>query len=105
MPELTCKKGHRQDKTEDVEHAEHVEIVKFPTPSADPADPVNWAPWRKLALLLVASVYAFTANYISSNIAPALTLWPAVYPKEQKTLPQLVYFIAVGITTHNILDG
>lgn len=72
-----------------------VEFLKLPAPSADPADPLNWAPWRKLALLLVGSVYAFTANFISSNIAPALSLWFMAFPKEPKPYPELVYFIAV----------
>ncbi|SPO01430.1 related to HOL1 protein [Cephalotrichum gorgonifer] len=77
--------------------AEPAQIRRFPVPSADPADPLNWAPWRKFAALLVGSVYAFTANFISSNIAPALTLWFQTFPQERKTYPELVYFIAVTL--------
>lgn len=43
----------------------------------------------------MASFYAFTANFISSNIAPALSLWFTEFPQEPKPFPELVYFIAV----------
>lgn len=70
-------------------------IVRLPIPSADPADPLNWGSGRKLTLLSVASFYAFTANFIGSNIAPALTLWFTEFPQEPKPYSELVYFIAV----------
>lgn len=89
-------KGRPEDKAED---AEPTEFLKLPVPSSDPADPLNWAPWRKFALLLVGSFYAFTANFASANIAPALSLWFPTFPQEPKTFPELVYFIAVRITT------
>ena len=70
-------------------------IVRLPIPSADPADPLNWGTGRKFGLLFVASFYAFTANFISSNIAPALALWFTEFPQEPKPFSELVYFIAV----------
>ncbi|KAF7547595.1 hypothetical protein G7Z17_g7637 [Cylindrodendrum hubeiense] len=51
-----------------------VELIKVPHPSNDPADPLNWPTWRKFAALLVASLFAFTGNFVSASIAPALEL-------------------------------
>ncbi len=44
---------------------------------------------------MVASIYAFIANFASSVIAPVLQLWPTVYPTEHKEFSQLSYIIAV----------
>lgn len=44
----------------------------------------------------MGSFYAFTGNYLGSNIAPALTLWFQTFPHEHRTYPELVYFIAVS---------
>lgn len=79
--------------------AEQAEIRRLPVPSADPADPLNWAPWRKFAALLVGSIYAFTGNYLSANVAPALALWFETFPRERKTYPELVYFVAVSASS------
>lgn len=71
-------------------------MVKFPKPSNSPRDPLNFSFKRKAGALIVASLYAFVANFASSNIAPVLQLWPSRYPTEPKTFDQLSYIIAVG---------
>ncbi|KAK7413501.1 hypothetical protein QQX98_007649 [Neonectria punicea] len=72
--------------------------VKFPRPSADPADPLNWSAKRKIPILLVASLYAFASNFISSVIAPAFQLWPSVYPNDPKPVSSLTYLVAAVYT-------
>lgn len=70
-------------------------MVKFPKPSNSPRDPLNFSFTRKAAALIVASLYAFIANFASSNIAPVLQLWPSRYPTEPKGFDELSYIIAV----------
>ncbi|KAL2135112.1 hypothetical protein VTI74DRAFT_9705 [Chaetomium olivicolor] len=72
-------------------------LVRFPKPLDSPRDPLNFPVWRKTAALLVASIYAFVANYTSSLIAPALQLWPAAFPQEPKPFSELAYVIAVHV--------
>ena len=72
-------------------------MVKFPKPSNSPRDPLNFSFSRKAGALVVASLYAFIANFASSNIAPVLQLWPSRYPTEPKTFDQLSYIIAVSV--------
>ncbi|GAB7351469.1 hypothetical protein MBLNU459_g2128t1 [Dothideomycetes sp. NU459] len=43
-----------------------------PEPSPDPADPLNFPMWRKIAILLLMGIYAFTTNVSSSVISSAL---------------------------------
>ncbi|KAI0121716.1 major facilitator superfamily transporter [Xylariales sp. AK1849] len=71
--------------------------VRSPTPSADPADPLNWPMWRKHALLLVVSLYSFIANFTSSSIAPALQLWPMVFPQDPRPFTELTRLIALNV--------
>jgi hypothetical protein len=49
-----------------------------------------------VAALLVASIYAFIANFTSSVIAPVLQLWFVAYPQEPKSFSDLSYLIAVS---------
>ncbi|KAH8897807.1 major facilitator superfamily transporter [Thozetella sp. PMI_491] len=72
-------------------------IVRYPVPTSDPADPLNWPTWRKFTLLLIASIYAFVANWNSAVIASGLPLWPLAFPTDQRTLTELSYLIAVNI--------
>ncbi|KAK4119831.1 MFS general substrate transporter [Parathielavia appendiculata] len=72
-------------------------FVKFPKPSSSPRDPLNLPFWRRTAALLVASLYAFVANYTSSVIAPVLQLWPKVYPQDPRPFSELSYIIAVHV--------
>ncbi|KAK4034617.1 major facilitator superfamily domain-containing protein [Parachaetomium inaequale] len=72
-------------------------LLKFPKPSNSPRDPLNLPLWRKIAALLVASVYAFVSNYISSSIAPVLQLWFSAYPQEPKPFSELSYIIAINL--------
>lgn len=55
-------------------HHEHEEMHLHlnPEPSPDPADPLNFPQWRKIAILLLMGLYAFTANLSSSVISSAL---------------------------------
>jgi hypothetical protein len=46
-------------------------------------------------VLLVASLYAFVANYTASIVAPVLTLWPTVYPQDPRSFSELSYIVAV----------
>ncbi|KAI1848397.1 hypothetical protein JX265_008821 [Neoarthrinium moseri] len=71
--------------------------VRHPIPSADPADPLNWAPWRKHAVLAVAALYAFISNFTAACIAPALELFPVVYPNEHRTFAEVSRLIAVHV--------
>ncbi|KAB5550753.1 major facilitator superfamily domain-containing protein, partial [Coniochaeta sp. 2T2.1] len=73
------------------------DTLKWPRPSADPADPLNWSVWRKTAILILSSIYAFVANYSSSNIAPALQLWNYTFPTDPRPYPELVRLIAVNV--------
>jgi hypothetical protein len=70
-------------------------LVKFPKPSNSPRDPLNFSFRRKAAALVVASLYAFIANYTSSVIAPVLQLWPSVYRNDPRSFSELSYIIAV----------
>ncbi|KAF4962174.1 hypothetical protein FSARC_9748 [Fusarium sarcochroum] len=63
----------------------------------DPRDPLNFATWRKIAALIVAAIYAFTANYTSGVIAPAFQLWPMIFPQDPRTLSELSNLIAIQI--------
>jgi hypothetical protein len=71
-------------------------FIKFPRPSADARDPLNFSRGRKTGALIVASVFAFVANFTSSVIAPALQLWPMAFPNDPRTYAQRSYLIAVG---------
>lgn len=55
-------------------HHEHEEkhLHLNPEPSPDPADPLNFPLWRKISILLLMGLYAFTANVSSSVISSAL---------------------------------
>lgn len=76
-------------------------LVKFPKPSNSPRDPLNFPFWRKTVALLVASLYAFIANYASSIAAPTLQLWPMTFPQEPKSFSQLSYIVAVSVPTQS----
>ncbi|KAF7516619.1 hypothetical protein G7054_g14075 [Neopestalotiopsis clavispora] len=86
---------------DDVSIGEVVEATgnlhRFPVPSADPADPLNWPNWRKHALLVVAAIYSFVANFASSSVAPALQLWPMFFPMDQRTFAELTRLVAVNV--------
>ncbi|AEO67469.1 uncharacterized protein THITE_2051832 [Thermothielavioides terrestris NRRL 8126] len=71
-------------------------LVRSPKPSRSAKDPLNWPFWQKVAALLVASIYAFIANFTSSVIAPVLQLWFVAYPQEPKSFSDLSYLIAVS---------
>jgi hypothetical protein len=81
----------------DVENAafKHRRTIGRPSRSSNPADPLNWPVWRKTALLVVASLYAFVANFLSSSPAPALSRWNASFPHDPRTYPELTHLIAV----------
>ncbi len=70
--------------------------VKFPPPTADPRDPLNYSASRKAGTLVVAAVYGFVANFTSAVIAPALQLWPMVFPDDPRSYAERNYLIAVG---------
>ncbi|KAK2000475.1 major facilitator superfamily transporter [Colletotrichum falcatum] len=72
-------------------------LARFPPPSDDPADPLNWAQWRKIALLLVASLYAFSGNFTSASLAPALQLWFQAFPDDKRPYSDLTYFVAINV--------
>jgi hypothetical protein len=46
--------------------------VLIPQPSDSPDDPLNWSKWKKLAILIVLSVNAATADYSAATGASAL---------------------------------
>lgn len=71
-------------------------FIKFPRPSADARDPLNFSRSRKAGALIVASVFAFVANFTSSVIAPALQLWPMAFPNDPRTYAERSYLIAVS---------
>ncbi|KAK3897628.1 major facilitator superfamily domain-containing protein [Staphylotrichum tortipilum] len=85
------------DNREDAASTQDNHIVKFPKPTDSPRDPLNYSFSRKAGALIVASLYAFIANYTSSIIAPILQLWPTVYPTEPKDFSELSYIIAVAV--------
>ncbi|PCG89188.1 Major facilitator superfamily domain, general substrate transporter [Penicillium occitanis (nom. inval.)] len=72
-------------------------IIKVPTPSSDPADPLNWPVWRKAAVLLMAAMYPFVADFVSSVIAPAFPVWNSAFPQEPKPVSDLTHLIAVNV--------
>ncbi|KKY36324.1 putative major facilitator superfamily transporter [Diaporthe ampelina] len=75
------------------------EIVRFPRPSADPADPLNWASWRKVAVLLTTSIYAFVGNFASAGLAPALQAYNTNFPNDPQPFSQLTQLVAVSVLT------
>jgi hypothetical protein len=85
------------DQQEDSASSVDGHLVKFPKPTNSPRDPLNLPLWHKIAALLVASIYAFISNYISSSIAPVLQLWFVAYPQEPKPFSELSYIIAVHL--------
>jgi hypothetical protein len=52
--------------------------------------------WRKVAILLVMSIYAFVTNYTASITAPVLQLWFSAYPQEPKSFSELSYIVSVS---------
>lgn len=60
---------------------------------------MNWAPWRKFALLLVVSLYAFVGNFQAADVAPALSTWYTTFtqPQDYQTFPTLVHLVAVNL--------
>ncbi|KAH6670879.1 major facilitator superfamily domain-containing protein [Plectosphaerella plurivora] len=72
-------------------------FIKFPRPSTEARDPLNFSRGRKIGALLVASVFAFVANFNSSVIAPALQIWPMAFPNDQRSYAERTYLIAVNI--------
>jgi len=89
---------HRTDRgdAEDgksISHSHQLEAA-HPVRSANPPDPLNWPTWRKAAVLIIASLYAFVANFLSASPAPALQIWNKTFG-EQRPYPELTYFIAV----------
>ncbi|KAI3394726.1 hypothetical protein diail_2255 [Diaporthe ilicicola] len=92
--EKALEAGHTQPDTSD---SESDELVRFPRPSADPADPLNWPSWRKVALLLTASMYAFVGNFASSGLAPALQAYNMNFPTDPQPFSQLTQLIAVSV--------
>ncbi|TKA80577.1 hypothetical protein B0A49_00629 [Cryomyces minteri] len=84
---------HRLERTASglgTHKVDHIHLV--PQPSHDPADPLNWPKWRKIAILLCVSLFAFVTNLASASLASALPLlamqsaWPVTVAK----LTQLV---------------
>lgn len=71
-------------------------LIKFPHPTTDIRDPLNFSRSRKTGALVVASVFAFVANFTSSVIAPALQLWPRTFPEDPRPFSELAYLIAVS---------
>ncbi|KAJ4021401.1 hypothetical protein NW752_004409 [Fusarium irregulare] len=65
--------------------------------SGDPRDPLNFPTWQKIAALLVASLYAFSANFTSGVIAPAFQLWPMIFPKDPRSLSELSTLMAINV--------
>ncbi|GKU10922.1 major facilitator superfamily transporter [Fusarium langsethiae] len=63
----------------------------------DPRDPLNFPTWTKIAALLVVSLYAFVANFTSGVIAPALQIWPMVFPKDPRSLSELSKLMAINV--------
>lgn len=84
-PYLTVKKGEREG-TNDTVHYSNTD---------DPWDPLNFPTWHKIAALLVAALYAFTANFCSGVIAPAFQLWPMIFPRDPRSISDLSVLIAV----------
>lgn len=74
-------------------YAEH--ITNYPVPSADPADPLNWPLWRKDLCLASLCLYAFTANFTSACIGPALPVWDLTFPADPKPFKQLMLLVSV----------
>ncbi|KAH7014934.1 major facilitator superfamily transporter [Ilyonectria destructans] len=72
------------------------ELIKFPQPSNDPADPLNWPTWRKFTALLVASLFAFTGNFLSASIAPALQLLYHGIVPPTRPFSELTYLISTS---------
>lgn len=60
---------------------------------------MNWPSWRKFALLLVASLYAFVGNFQSASVATALSVWYTTFPQPQYYHPfsTLVHLVAVNV--------
>ncbi|KAM0365339.1 hypothetical protein ACHAPK_009565 [Fusarium culmorum] len=78
-------------------HREHEDNGHISSPTDDPRDPLNFATWKKIAALLVASLYAFVANYTSGVIAPAFQLWPMIFPKDPRSLSELSTLMAINV--------
>jgi MFS family permease len=86
--------GHTQTDSSD---SPSDEIVRFPRPSTDPADPLNWPSWRKVALLLTASTYAFVGNFASAGLAPALQAYNMNFPADPQPFSKLTHLVAVSV--------
>ncbi|OCL07391.1 MFS general substrate transporter, partial [Glonium stellatum] len=81
------------------DHEVHgTEIHLVPQPSLDPADPLNWAAWRKAAILICMSLYAFINNYTSSSLSSAFPILatPAVF-NPPVPFAKLSHLIAVNV--------
>ncbi|EKJ74968.1 hypothetical protein FPSE_04860 [Fusarium pseudograminearum CS3096] len=78
-------------------HREHEDIGHISSPTDDPRDPLNFPTWNKIAALLVASLYAFVANYTAGVIAPAFQLWPMIFPKDPRSLSELSKLMAINV--------
>ncbi|KAF2165323.1 hypothetical protein M409DRAFT_67192 [Zasmidium cellare ATCC 36951] len=72
------------------------QITRTPPPSLSPSDPLNWPQWRKTTILLLMSLYCFTANFGSAALAPALQLLLPIYHGTQ-TFSTLSHLIAVNV--------
>ncbi|KAH7122988.1 major facilitator superfamily transporter [Dactylonectria macrodidyma] len=79
-----------------IRSSEPDEFIKVPRPSDDPADPLNWPTWRRITLLLIASLYAFTGNFVSASIAPMLQLLYHGIVPPTRPYSELTYFISVS---------
>ncbi|KAH7263024.1 major facilitator superfamily domain-containing protein [Fusarium tricinctum] len=78
------------------EHENTNDTVRYSSTN-DPWDPLNFPTWHKVAALLVASLYAFTANYTSGVIAPAFQLWPMIFPQDPRSFSELSVLIAIHV--------
>ncbi|KAL4724741.1 hypothetical protein ACLX1H_008186 [Fusarium chlamydosporum] len=76
---------------------DHREITAGVNVTDDPRDPLNFPTWHKIAALLVASLYAFVANYNAGVIAPAFQLWPMVFPQDPRSLSELSNLMAINV--------
>ncbi|KAK4554739.1 hypothetical protein LTR86_008241 [Recurvomyces mirabilis] len=71
-------------------------IVLIPQPTQSPLDPLNWPVWRKYAVLLTMSLFAFLASFGSAAIAPALPLLQyQILPP--RPLAELAHLVAVNV--------
>ncbi|KAF4450873.1 hypothetical protein F53441_6061 [Fusarium austroafricanum] len=78
-------------------HREREDAIVHFDVTDDPRDPLNFPTWHKIAALSVASIYAFTANYVGGVIAPAFQLWPVIFPRDPRTNSELTVLIAIVV--------